>query len=39
MLDDLTVYFHDDLFKLQKTEIMPYEKQDNIWMSITIEMG
>ena len=38
MLDDFTLYAHDDLFKLNKAEIMPYEKQDNNWMSITIEM-
>ena len=38
MLDDFTLVPHKDLFKLNKAELLPYERVDNIWMSITIEM-
>ena len=28
----------EDLFSLQKKEVMPYEKFDNTWVSVTFEM-
>ena len=36
-LDYITRIDIDILFKLEKQEVMPYEKFDNTWISVTIE--
>ena len=38
MLNDWTLTPMEDLFTLKKKELMPYEKFDNTWISITFEM-
>ena len=38
MLDDMTKQEYEDLFKLTRKEVLPYEKFDNTWISVTIEM-
>ena len=38
MLDDLTLLPFEDLFTLNKHNLLPYEKPDNVWISVTIEM-
>ena len=38
MLNDWTLTPMEDLFTLKKKELMPYEKFDNTWVSITFEM-
>ena len=38
MLDDMTKQEYEDLFKLTRKEVLPYEKLDNVWISVTIEM-
>ena len=36
-LDYLTRIDIDNLFRIEKQEVMPYEKFDNTWISVTIE--
>ena len=38
MLDTITLIMMEDLFRLQKQELLPYERPDNTWVSVTIEM-
>ena len=38
MLDDLTKVEYEDLFKLNQHNVLPYEKPDDVWISVTIEM-
>ena len=38
MLNDWTLTPLEDLFSFKKMELMPYEKFDDIWISVTIEM-
>ena len=37
MLDEITRIDIDNLFKLKRQEVMPYEKIDSTWISVTIE--
>ena len=37
-LDELTMIPMSDLFRLEKQELLPYERPDNIWVSVTVEM-
>ena len=39
MLDALTLLSQDDLFRLEETRTLPYEKFDSVWVSVTIEMN
>ena len=34
----MTKQEYEDLFKLTRKEVLPYEKFDNTWISVTIEM-
>ena len=36
-LDKYTKIEYDSLFKLSRKDVMPYEKSDNTWVSVTIE--
>ena len=36
-LDDVTLDVHEGLFKLDQITMYPYEKRDNVWVSVTIE--
>ena len=38
MLDEITSIEFDNLFKISRLAAMPYEKPDNTWVSVTIEM-
>ena len=38
MLNDVTLTPIEDLFTLNKKEILPYEFKDQVWISVTIEM-
>ena len=38
MLDDWTLQPYEDLFKVSRKEVLPYEKADNVWLSVTLEM-
>lgn len=38
MLNDFTVNEEEDLFSLRQYPVLPYEKPDNTWISVTIEM-
>ncbi len=38
MLNDLTLEEYEDLFKLNKAELRPYEWKDNVWVSVTVEV-
>ena len=37
MLDAVTRININNIFRLKKQEVMPYEKEDNTWLSVTIE--
>ena len=37
MLDDLTRININNIFRLKKQDVLPYEKEDNTWLSVTIE--
>ena len=37
MLDSITRIDIDNLFRIQKQDLLPYEKFDNTWISVTIE--
>ena len=37
-LDDWTGQNHEDLFHLTPLNLLPYEHDDNVWTSVTIEM-
>ena len=39
MLDDITKIEMDNLFRLSEQKSLPYEKFDNTWVSVTVEMG
>ncbi len=39
MLGDLTMSTRDDLFEVNRMTSLPYEFVDNVWLSITVEMG
>ena len=36
-LDDVTLDVHQGLFKLEQITTYPYEKKDNVWISVTVE--
>ena len=38
MLNDMTLNYEQDLFKVSQNEVLPYEKDDNTWISVTFEM-
>ena len=38
-LDDMTKHEYLDVFKLTRKELLPYEKRDNTWISVTVEMN
>ena len=38
MLNDLTLENHEDLFTLNRAELLPYEWKDNSWVSVTVEI-
>ena len=38
MLNDLTLLEKKELFKINRKAIWPYEKKDNVWVSVTIEV-
>ena len=38
-LDSLTVSNKVGLFKLQEQKVLPYETNDNTWVSVTVEMN
>ena len=38
MLDTITMIEKQNLFRLERQYQMPYEKFDNTWVSVTIEM-
>ena len=38
MLDTITLIEKQDLFRLERQDLLPYEKFDNTWISVTIEM-
>ena len=38
-LDELSMHNINDLFRLEKEEIVSYERKDNTWLSVTIEMN
>ena len=38
MLGDLTMREKDDIFEIKNLEKKPYEKLDNIWLQVTVEM-
>ena len=38
MLDDWTLQPYNDLFKVSRKDLLPYERSDNVWISVTIEM-
>ena len=38
-LDSVTRIEMSDLFRLNKQAVLPYEKFDNTWMSVTVEMN
>ena len=38
MLDDWTLEPYEDLFKISKKALLPYEKPDNVWLSVTVEV-
>ena len=38
MLNDLTLIDYEDLFTLERIEILPYEWKDNVWVSVTFEV-
>ena len=38
-LDSLTVSNKVDLFKLSEQKVLPYETNDNTWVSVTVEMN
>ena len=37
-LDEWTELEKEELFKLNEQKILPYERKDNTWLSITLEM-
>ena len=39
MLGDLTERVKDDIFEIKRMVTMPYEWTDNVWVSISVEMG
>ena len=38
MLDKLTLIMKEDLFRLTEQKLLPYERFDETWISVTIEM-
>ena len=36
-MDEMTKISYDGLFKLMRKHVMPYEKPDETWVSVTIE--
>ena len=38
MLDDWTLLPYDDLFHFTQIQPRPYERDDNVWVSVTVEM-
>ena len=38
MLGDLTMSTRDDLFEVRRMTSLPYKFDDNVWLSITVEM-
>ena len=38
-LDEVSMHNINDLFRLEKEEVITYEKKDDIWEGITIEMN
>ena len=38
MLDSVTKIGMQGLFRLEKQELLPYERFDNTWVSVTLEM-
>ena len=38
MLNDLTLIEKRNLFTINRKAIWPYEKKDNVWVSVTIEV-
>lgn len=39
MLDDLTQKQHTDVFQIEPIPVFSYEKPDNTWLAITVEMN
>ena len=39
MLGEITEIEMDNLFKLEKKQPMPYEFNDSVWISVTVEMS
>ena len=37
MLDEVTRIDIDSLFRLKRQDLLPYEREDNTWFSVTIE--
>ena len=38
-LDDMTKHEYADVFKLSRKELLPYERRDDTWISVTVEMS
>jgi len=38
-LGDVTLHEESGLFKLDPLSLLPYEKKDDVWVSVTLERG